>query len=120
MNATDRNALERAVEIARQDPVERRRIDERLAKGESWDKVAGFCAAHCQSEALDLMPWQSAPLWFANHLDSVLREPFGDPSGRREAGEVLQRLLRNGFSKFELNPVAALTQAEGRDHLLKY
>ncbi|MGY4357494.1 hypothetical protein ACVW0J_003987 [Bradyrhizobium sp. i1.7.7] len=87
MNATDRNALERAVEIARQDPVERRRIDERLAKGESWDKVAGFCAAHCQSEALDLMPWQSAPLWFANHLDSVLREPFGDPSGRREAGE---------------------------------
>ncbi|MEH2487368.1 hypothetical protein V1280_003307 [Bradyrhizobium sp. AZCC 2230] len=34
MDATDRDALKRAVEIAR----------------------------HCQSDALDLMPWQSAPM----------------------------------------------------------
>ena len=81
--------------------MERCRIDERLAKGESWEKVAGFCASHCQSDALGLMPWQSAPLWFANHLETVLSEPYGDASGRREAGEILQRLLRNGLSKFE-------------------
>jgi hypothetical protein len=56
---------------------------------------------HCQCDALDLLPRQSAPLYCANHLDTVLREPFGEPSGRREAGEILERLLRNGLSKFE-------------------
>lgn len=112
MNATDRDALERAVEMARQDPAEGRRIDERLARGENWQKVAGFCASHCQSEALDLAPWQMPPMWFANELDTALREPFGDASGRREAGEVLARLLRNGCSKFEPDPIGAIAEAE--------
>jgi hypothetical protein len=34
----------------------------------------------------------------------VLREPFGDASGRREAGEVLQRL----------DPLRAIAEAEQR------
>ena len=114
MTPIDRAALERAVEIARQDPAQRHRIDERLAEGENWERVAGRCAVNCQHDALDLMPWQSAPLFYANHLDSVLREPFGDPSGRREAGEVLQRLLRNGLSKFEPDPLGAIAEAEQR------
>jgi hypothetical protein len=114
MNAIDRDALERAVEIARNDPAQRRRIDEKLANGEHWDDVAGRCAVWCQRDALDLMPWQSAPLFYANHLDSVLREPFGDPSGRREAGEVLQRLLRNGLSRYEPDPIRAIAAAEQR------
>jgi hypothetical protein len=112
MNAIDRDALERAIEIARQDPAKRRRIDERLAEGENWERVAGRCAVWCQHDSLDLQPWQSAPLFYANHLDTVLREPFGDPSGRREAGEVLQRLLRNGLSKFEPDPIGAIAEAE--------
>jgi hypothetical protein len=44
----------------------------------------------------------------------LLREPFGDPSGRREAGEVLARLLRNGCSKFEADPIRAIAEAEQR------
>ena len=109
----DRDALERAFEIARQDPAQRRRIDERLATGRSWEDVARSCAHDCQTDALGLMPWQLTPIYYANHLDAVLREPFGDPSGRREAGEVLQRLLRLGLSKFEPDP-AAIAAAEQR------
>ena len=112
MNETDRDVWSAPSRSRAKIPVERCRIDERLAKGESWEKVAGFCASHCQSDALGLMPWQSAPLWFANHLETVLSEPYGDASGRREAGEILQRLLRNGLSKFEPDPLQAIAEAE--------
>jgi hypothetical protein len=67
-----------------------------------------------QHRSLDLMPWQMSPLWYANYLDKVLHEPFGDPSGRREAGEVLKRLFALGLSKFEPSPLQAIGEAEQR------
>ena len=114
MDAIDRDALVRAFDIARRDPVQRRQVDEWLAKSGSWEEVAESCAAHCQSISLDLMPWQLGPLYYANDLDAVLREPFGDPSGRREAGEVIKKLLALGLSKFEPDPIAAIVAAEQR------
>jgi hypothetical protein len=112
LSRIDHDALTRAVAIQSKDPVQRRRIAEKLAAGEDWERVAGFCASACQHDALALMPWQSSPLWFGNHLDEVLREPFGDSSGRREAGEVLKKLLALGLSKFEPSPVLAIEHAE--------
>jgi hypothetical protein len=44
--------------------------------------------------------------------DRSLREPFTDARGSREAGEVLQRLLKLGLSKFEPDPMAAIDDAE--------
>ena len=58
------------------------------------------------------MPWQSAPLWYGNHLETILREPYGDSSGRREAGEILKKLFALGLSKFEPDPLAAIAAAE--------
>jgi hypothetical protein len=55
---------------------------------------------------------QFGPMYYASCLDDVLREPFGDASGRREAGEVLRRLLDAGLSRFEPNPLQALERAE--------
>jgi hypothetical protein len=66
-------------------------IDERLAAGDAWENVARSAACHLQTAALDLMPWQLGPLYYADDLDAVLREPFGDPSGKREAGEVIKK-----------------------------
>jgi hypothetical protein len=106
MDTIDRDALERSIEIVRNEsPAQRKRIDDRLASGKDWERVAGSCAIHYQHTALDLMPWQLAPLHYANHLDNVLREHFGDPSGRREAGEVLKKLLALGLSRLEPNPL---------------
>jgi hypothetical protein len=81
-------------------------------KDRDWTEVAEF-AAHCvQGRTLGLMPWQMPPLCYANHLDSALREPFGDPRGAREAGEVLKKMLALGLSRFEPDPLQAIAAAE--------
>jgi hypothetical protein len=110
MTSIDKDALTRAIEIARKDPVPRRRIDEALADGEDWERSRGDCARRCEHDALNLMPWQLAPLYYTNHLESALRET----SGRREACEVLKKLLALGLSKFEPNPLRAIEQAEAK------
>jgi hypothetical protein len=71
---------------------------------------------HCQHIALGLQPWQLPPIspTIANHLDAVLREPYGDPSGRREAGEVIKKLSALGLSKYEPDPAGAITAAEAK------
>ena len=60
------------------------------------------------------MPWQLAPLHYANHLDSALREPFGDPRGPREAAEVLKKTLALGLSRFEPDPLRAIAEPSVR------
>jgi hypothetical protein len=65
--------------------------------------------------SLHLQPWQLPPC--DTNLDSALREPFGDASGRREAGEVLKRLLALGLSRYEPDPMRAIAQAEQPEHL---
>lgn len=117
MDPTDRDALERAIVACRSESAARdRQIDSMLygKEPQPWERVGEFAARCVQGRSLDLMPWQRPPMFYANQIDSALREPFGDPSGRREAGEVLQRLLRNGLSKYEPDPLAAIAEAEQR------
>ena len=66
-----------------------------------------FARHSSQSESLQQMSWQIAPLWVGD-LDAALREPFGDPRGEREAAELLQRMLAVGLSKFEPDPLHTL------------
>jgi hypothetical protein len=115
LTPTDRDALERAFAAARRDPVQRRRIDEWLAAGEAWESVAKSCAVLCQDANLRLMPWQLPPAsrTIADHLDDALREP-GGPSGRREAAELLKKLLELGLSRYEPDPAGAIAAAEQR------
>ena len=60
--------------VRNESAAQRQWIGERLAAGDDWEDVAGSCAVHCQHDALNLMPWQSAPLYYLAHLDSVLCE----------------------------------------------
>jgi hypothetical protein len=73
LTQTDKDTLARAIETARKDPAERRRVDDELASGEeTWEDIGENCARRCQVKNLHLMPWQFAPMCYANHLDSAL------------------------------------------------
>lgn len=112
LNPIDQDALARSLAACRlESPGRAAQLDSMLID-RPWERVAQFASYSCQIDALGLMPWQQPPCKI--HLDSAIHEPFGDPSGRREAGEVLQRLLRNGLSKFEPDPLGAIAEAEQR------
>ena len=111
MNATDHDALVRAIAAAGgEDAGRARQIDAKLAD-EPWEDVARFAASCAQSRSLGLMPWQGVPFRAdLRHLD----RPFDDPRGERQAAELLQRLLKLGLSRFEPDPIGAIAEAEQR------
>ena len=111
MNPIDQDALTRGLAACgRESPARSRQLDTMLADpSSSWERVARFAGYSAQIDSLGLMPWQNPPCRAS--LDDLNR-PFGDPSGRRESAEVLQRLSRNGLSKFEPDPLAAIAAAE--------
>jgi hypothetical protein len=102
MSAIDREALTRAIEIARKDRVEAKRIDERLANGDDWHVVAKSCAFYCQFTALHLAPWQAPPC----SADSY------PPPMHEDGKHLLRRLLTAGLSRYEPSPATALERAE--------
>ncbi|KRR14539.1 hypothetical protein [Bradyrhizobium valentinum] len=114
LTETDRDALQRAFDEARRDPVERKRIDRWLGERD-WASVAQSRAVICQEKNLHLAPWQLPPTsnTIANHLETVLLEPYGS-SGRRESGEILRKMLQLGLSRFEPHPLQAIAEAEQR------
>jgi hypothetical protein len=101
-NDVDRVALERAMLAASAEPGRAEQLQEKLASGEPWDAVAQF-AAHCaQDRALNLRPWETAP--------ALLDEKDDDP--RSASGVALLReMLRNGVSRYDPDPLAALAAA---------
>jgi hypothetical protein len=105
MNETeiDREALERALELARQEPQRAEQLDEKL-KDEPWHAVARFAAYVCQCRNLRLPPWQSPPCW-ADEDERDPRENFAD------AQKLLRRMLAAGLSRFEPQPLEALSKA---------
>jgi hypothetical protein len=111
LNATDRDALSRAIAAARaEDAGRRKQIDSMLAD-EPWEDVAVFAATCAQTRSLRLQPWQLPP-FRASLAD--LDQPPGDPSGRRESAELLRRLLDAGLSPFEPDPLRALERKPKR------
>lgn len=83
---------------------------EAMRRSDTFEEVGTFASFSCQSDSLRLQPWQTAPLWVGD-LAAALRKPFGDQRGDREAAEILQKLLANGLSRFEPDPLAALERA---------
>ena len=53
LSQADLAALELAIETARRDPAERKRIDDWLAKGDDRMEVARQAAYHCQIARLE-------------------------------------------------------------------
>ena len=101
LNAADRRALERAMEIARREPGRAEQLQAML-EDEEWVEVAEFAAYHCQVHALSLKPWQDAPC----HADEDDQHPQD-----RDAQRFLRKMLAAGISRYEPDPMAAFERA---------
>jgi hypothetical protein len=102
LDAVDRDALERCMEIANRDPLRAEQLASAL-KDEPWREVAEFAAYGCQMESLSLKPWESPPV----HVDE------NDPNEQDKiAQHLLRRMLAAGVSRYEPSPMTALRQAK--------
>jgi Arc/MetJ family transcription regulator len=113
LSKTDREAMERAIALVRAESrQESERVDEMVAK-EGWKRAARYCCYARQDIALHLKPWMTPPCWLRTDDDvaAALAQPYG-VDGKRAAGELVQRLLVNGLSRYEPDPLRALEQAE--------
>jgi hypothetical protein len=109
LSALDRDALERAMAAARAESAGRSQQLDELLQQESWVEVASFAATIAQTRALDLMPWETAPvdaetLCWEHGRQVVKRDP--------KAGALLDRMLAAGLSRFEPSPIEALKAAK--------
>jgi hypothetical protein len=97
----DHDALTRCLDVAMRDPLCRTQFaDKQRANG--WEEAAQAAAYHCQIEALNLKPRQEPPC--------VADED--DPDERdKQAQALLRRLLAAGLSRYEPNPLKALSKA---------
>jgi hypothetical protein len=102
MTRADREALRRALKLARaESPGRAAQIAAKL-EDEPWEDVAEFAAYCCQTDALGLKPWMDPPMY------AELRPE------RPDAMAMLVKLLGAGLSRFEPDPIAALAEARGK------
>lgn len=99
MNDLDREALERALPLARQESESRAEQLDSMA-AEDWTHAAKLAACICQRRALGLTPGDEPPM----HGDI-------EPERHPEANELLERMLAAGVSRYEPDPLAALKAA---------
>src|SRR5262245_4461299 len=98
LNQTDRDALERCMEIAQRDPGRADQLQSKL-RDEPWHEVAEFAAYSCQIDALHLKPWQQPPC--------IVDEDDPDEKDKDAQG-LLRKMLAAGISRYEPDPMAAL------------
>jgi hypothetical protein len=111
--AVDEDAMTRAIAMLRQlGGRDREQIDSML-QDRDWATVGRYAAFSCQVDHLHPQPWQRTPCHVGD-LEEALREPLGQRSGRREAAELLQKMLLLGLSRFEPDPMAAIKSIEVR------
>jgi hypothetical protein len=87
MTRVDRDALRRALALARAEPEYRGQL-ERKVEAEGWQSAAEFAAYNLQVDNLSLRPWMDPPMY---------AEVRPDP----EALAILVKLLGAGLSRFE-------------------
>ena len=103
LDAADRDALERCMEIAKRDRAEQ--LEGKLLQGDPWIEVAEFASYSCQLHALNLKPWESPPC----HADE------DDPDERdKKAQHLLRKMLAAGVSRYDPDPLTALAGAKRR------
>ena len=106
-----RNALARALEMARREPLRGGQLDHMLTC-DPWEQVARFAAYCCQCDNLHLGPHQSPPCW-ATEADLVADpNDLEDIYGRRAAAVLRKRLLDAGLLAHEPDPITALERAK--------
>ena len=115
LSDVDRDAFTRAIETMLRSPEAIYRTDYRRRLREAkepWEKIGRDAASVCQCRALKLAPWQTAPHQAEpNQVD----EAGFEYRGTAVASALLGKLLAAGLSRFEPDPVAALTALERAD-----
>jgi hypothetical protein len=109
MTRTDKDALARAIEMAKTlDPVYSAAVESKLTSG-AWEEAALYACVHLQSQALRLRPWMCPPC----HANDAIDLAEGDHYGNKP-GEVAlrQRMIALGLSVYEPNPLEAIERAE--------
>jgi len=112
LNPVDREALKRAIEIARSDPEERKVID-RLMEKEGWFAAAQQAVYHCQRELIRPRLWQPIPSDI-DDIEGTLAKGDDGLGGSYRAALLLKRMLAAGLSRYEPRPVEALAEARRR------
>ena len=110
LSDVDHAALVKAIETVRAKGGDRReQIEEKLRgqHGCTWLDTALFASYSAQCEALDLFPGTYPPCWIEGPGDVA-----ADPDNRATF-RLLQRMLAAGVSRFDPDPLAALTKAKG-------
>jgi hypothetical protein len=102
MNNKDKAALELAMKIASRDRQRAAQLKDFLEGDEftpprPWEDVAKFAASVCQSNALNLKPWESPPC-----------HPGPDPFGGDASVKLRERMDEAGVSPWHPDPMAAL------------
>jgi hypothetical protein len=107
MRRTDKDALTRAIEMARTlDPIIVQAV-ESLLKSRTWQEAAEYACYHCQVKSLRLRPWQAPPLRSDDEID-----PAGMYGGKPEEVALRRRMITLGLSEFEPNPLEAIERSE--------
>jgi hypothetical protein len=109
---TDRQALERAIEIRRQESAAERQWLDELLKERTWRDVAESCVYGCQCKALQLKPWEAPPITVRHDPDEVLQWKDHPRPSYLRAAQLLKRLLAAGLSRYEPDPLRALERVE--------
>jgi hypothetical protein len=102
LTRNDRDALERALKLTRQESEGRAQQLLRMQLDDGWFYAARFASYSCQVDALHLKPWEHPPIW--------VDDPDDYPD--REAARLLKRMLAAGVSRFDPDPMRALEAAE--------
>ena len=109
LSDVDRDALTRAIAMARTYPKRDEQIDWKI-EYDGWQQTARFCAYLCQSRNLGLAVYEFPPCWLLDAEDTE-GPAF---NGKVQAARLLRRLLGAGLSQYEPDPIAALGAAENQ------
>jgi hypothetical protein len=110
LTEVDREAMTRAIEMARQRCAADCEQIEEMLRERPRHECGAFAAYSAQCHALGLRPWQTPPCELTDSdraLDSVRGDD--DPRGSRAAARLLRRLREVGLSRYEItNRTASL------------
>jgi hypothetical protein len=104
--ATDRDALERCMQLAMLDESQKHQLESKL-KDESWHDVAVFAAYYVQGYCLRLRPWELPPC-------AVSDNPEEESQAQQGAVKLLNKMLAAGLSRYEPDPLNALAMRTKR------
>jgi hypothetical protein len=112
LSRADREALQRAIDMARAQSEEERAHIDRVLAADGWQEAGETAAYHLQDAALHLAPWQTPPCWIHDDVRGALATPPPDHHGYRKAAELVLELTARGLSRFEPDILGALARIE--------